>query len=445
MTAAPQTIPLNGIDRSYLISETEQEDGVYFPMSIVMVIKLRSPFLPAELVAALQALVKQYPNLRLGYSLDVSKRHWVRIAPDHLADHFAACIQEIPQIQSIEDTIATLVAVNNTSLTQPLNLFVAGDFLILRMHHSFGDGKFLFLITQYLLAELQQQPVDQLPLSDQWWMPLWRVIWQDVGQGLEVMWRFVKSSLLYYQEYQRDTSANPDHPARYPITTGSPMQVCFKAIDPDCLTLLREMRGDFSLNTLLQVIIEERLNQLGWITRPTTYTIPVDLRRYLKDRDVYHPGNLAAQVRITLEAEMPVMQRCVVLQTRIQEQLQQKMPLVSIPGEWLLALGGNQTYQSVNRDWLLKSTHHDPRFFILTNLGNVDGAFRPVDALLSDQFDPQLVVPLMGGPPLVCSFNEHRNRGNLAITFDPQVLSRSDIEAILEAFDRSSLKSLAGQ
>jgi hypothetical protein len=443
MTNTPQTIPFNIIDRSYLISETEQENSAYFPMSIVTVVKLRSSITQGRIVVVLHALVKQYPNLRLGYRLDVANRRWVKVSSEHLTDHLSACVREISQMKSMDDTISEVVASNNMSLTQPLNVFIAEDYLMLRMHHSFGDGKFLFLITQYLLAELQQKPVNRLPLSDQWRMPLWQVIWQSVGQGTQVMWQFVKSLFSYYQDYQQDTSDAGRNTERVPITTGRPMSVCFKTIASDGLVLLKEMQQGFSLNTLLQVLIEERLHQLGLITRPTTFTIPVDLRRYLRDPNLHHPGNLASQVRLTIDTETSIVQRCETLQTQLQQQLQNKMPLASIPGEWLLALGGNKLYQSVNRDWLLKSTYNDPRFFVLTNLGNVDTVFDPVGDLLSDCFEPQLVVPLMGGPPLVFSFNEHGNQGNLAVTFDPQILSRLQVETILEAFEMPFLVNLA--
>jgi hypothetical protein len=297
------------------------------------------------------------------------------------------------------------------------------------------------VLLQHILSELFGRHIDT-PLSKVWWKPIWRVIWQNMRQGSHVMWQFVKSLSGYYQDYHHDVQGN-SATSRIPIVSGSPMGVRFKSISADCLALLNDIKQDISLNTLLQVMIGEHLKKFNIQQEPITYTIPVDLRRYLSESDVYYPSNLASQIRITLPDTSSPVERIQILQQQISEKLQKKEPLVGIPGEWLLAMGGKKTYQAVNRDWLLKSTHNDPRVFILSNLGKLDSFFTPFEDVLAEVFLPQLVIPLMGSPPLVFSFNTLCHQGNIALTYDPQLFSSEQIDSVLSVFDSSKIHNFA--
>jgi NRPS condensation-like uncharacterized protein len=442
MSFAPKTIPFNIIDRSYLISEAETVNSAYFPMSPVTIIKLKRAFSQEAIITAFQTIATNYPQLRLGYELDYKNVRWQRVSESKLADYLAACVHVLADNRSIEELVEEAISVNNTPLSQPFNIFIARDYLFFRIHHSFGDGKFFLLLMQYLLAELQEETVDKLPLSNDWWKPIWRIIWQDLGQGSRILWQFVKSLLGYYHGYQQDTQEASSSHNRSPIVSGSAMKVRFKTISADCLAQLNDLKQGVSLNTLLQMMVSEQLLQLGMIGYPITYTIPVDLRRYLNDSALIHPSNLATQIRITLDEGDSLLQSCMNLQNRVVEQLQNRMPLVGIFGEWLLAISGNKTYQSVNRDWLLKSTHNDPRVFVLSNLGNIDAIFADVEPILAEDFAPHILVPLMGSPSLVFVFNTHKNQGHITLTYDPQVFSEVQIGHVLQIFENPFLENI---
>jgi NRPS condensation-like uncharacterized protein len=442
MSSAPKTIPFNIIDRSYLIPETEDIRGSYFPMSLISVVKLKAAISRKQLIIAWQTLNKKYPHLRLGYRLDYEKICWRYIPEAQLSEYLAACVHVVLDDEPIETILSRQIAINNEPLSQPVQIFIAGDYLFLRMHHSFGDGKFLYLLMQLLLSEVYGHKIVVNPISNIWWKPIWPVIWQNLGQGSRVFWQFTKSLFNYYQDYQQDIESDSGS-TRLAIMSASPMAVRFKTISPDCLKMLNEVKQNISLNTLLQVIIAEQLKQLNLQENPITYTIPVDLRRYLHDSKSYYPSNLASQIRVTLNEELSWSERAASLQAQIGERLEKKMSLTSIFGEWLLLLSGKKTYQSVNRNWLLKSIHNDSRIFVLSNLGNLDSQFLGITDFLAEDFSPQLIIPLMGRPSLVFSFNTFCGQGNIALTYDPQIHHPVQIEEVLSLFDAPKLKIIA--
>jgi NRPS condensation-like uncharacterized protein len=443
MSAAPQTIPFNIIDRSYLITESDEANAQHFPMSLIAAIKLKEGVSHSQLVAAFQSLARKYPQLRLAYQLDYQAVCWRRIADEALDKHLAACVHELPDNCPIEGQIGELIAENNTELSQPVNLFIAGDYLLLRWHHSFGDGKFLFLMLYLLVCELSGRKGSGFQFANVWWKPSWRVSWENPLQGSLIMGRFVKSLFSSYQDYKQDTQDKAEK-KRSPIVHGSPMAVRCRVISAENMAILNKAKGDFSLNTLLQVMIGDQLQRLKIQEEAVTYTVSVDLRRYLRDAESYYPSNLASQVRIRI-AEGTFPERCAALQKQLTEDLQKGMPLVNVPGEWLLALGGKKTYQAVNRDWLLKSTENDPRRFVMSNVGKLDALFAGVADLLAEDFAPQIAIPLMGGPTLVFCFNSFRQQGTITLSYDAQVFSSAQIDEIMCLFDTEQIEHVAQQ
>jgi NRPS condensation-like uncharacterized protein len=444
MSFAPKTIPLNIIDRSYLITESDDGDARHFPMSLVAILKLKESVSQDRLITAFQALARKYPRLRLAYQLDYQGICWRRLPDAELDDYLAACVHVLPDNCPIETHIGQSIAVNNEALSQAINLFIADNYLLLRMHHSFGDGKFMILLLHLIVCELSGQAVSDFKFSNIWWKPIWRVVWQNLGQGSQIIGQFVKSMFSSYQDYKQDTQNSTEN-KRSPIVSGAPMAVRYKIISAENMALLNEAKHSLSLNTVLQVMIGEHLKRLKFQDEPISYTIPVDLRRYLADANSYYPSNLASQVRITLAEGGTVAQRCTVLQKQITEHLQKKAPLIGVPGEWLLALAGKKTYQAVNREWLLKSTHNDPRRFVLSSLGKLDAVFSASADLLAEDFAPQIAVPLMGGPALVFCFNSFQGRGHITLSYDPEVFASAEIDEILCIFDTPYIQNIAEQ
>ncbi len=427
-TANKRFIPLNIIDRSYVISQ-EKNGSIYFPMCVLAVVRLKNEVSSELVVSALQALERRYPQLRLSYTLDAKRKRWSLVAKDRLPAYLSALVNTAEG--ELEAYMGSILRENNSTIEQPLSVHLVDSALIVKMHHSFGDGSFLRLLTHLLLLALYDPA--QLPdLQMHFNIPITHLLWQTPSQAFKIAVGCVKSFANYYREYQQEMSP-AEQEKRDPIVSGSEMRVMLCVVPAESIELLNtlrttlavEMQEKISLNTLLQVLIAWRLRELQWVTSPLTYTILVDLHRYLKQPNDVYPGNLASQIRISRHQQSDLAQECAELQRQVNTRLAGFGPLFALPSEALLALN-HSWYENINRDWLLNST--DARFFILSNLGNLDDTLGKFRAWIKE--DVFLLAPLMGRPPLVISFNTLAGQGNLALTYDPRVLSAEQVQEV---------------
>jgi hypothetical protein len=176
--------------------------------------------------------------------------------------------------------------------------------------------------------------------------------------------------------------------------------------------------------------------ELDLTTKPPIYSIPVDLHRYLKTPADFYPGNLLSQMRVKTSGNgsHDLLTECLEIQKKVDEQLANYGPLIAAPGECLAALN-TRTYKHINRKWLTASSHTDPRFLIFSNVGNIDALFEHLSGLLNLPEGIFIGVPLMGGPPLVCTFTMLMGQGNIILTYDPRLFSKQQAEAVIALFD----------
>jgi hypothetical protein len=434
----PDSIGLNSIDRWYVVPETDDPEGPFFPMCIVTTVTLKQPPQVTAMVEALRAVERKYPQFRLGYRLDYRRTRYQRIPDGELDSYLASLVQTGPVEQSHDETISLAIRTNNTPMSQPLAILLQGNRVILKMHHSFGDGKFLFLLmSRLLLALADPAAFDRLPyLPPHFGLPMWRVIAQSPRQIARTFGGFLNT----LRQYATPATDAP-HKALDPIVSGSEMLVIFKTVPAQTLGAWNDLRASLSsdvhvsLNTLLQVLVSHRLIELGLMSPGPTYTVPVDVHRYLRSPDDYYPGNVASQIRLTLPARPAIDLKadCLELQQQANERFERAAPLSAIPMDWLLMLAGDATYKRENRKWLLGAMKTDSRWFVLTNLGSLDSDFEPLAASVDFASGVFLVVPLMGAPPLVLSFNTLGGQGNFAVTYNPRVLSAEQVNSILDS------------
>lgn len=427
---------MNVIDRSYLISQAK-DSSTYFPMTVFAVVRLRNAVTPTQVIDALQTLARRFPQLRLTYKLDTKRRGWKLVPESEQVAYLASLVCSAEG--DLEAHIEESVRENHTNIEQPISFHLVGNALGIRMHHSMGDGRFLWLLMRFLLTTLHD--VSQLPqsLPPNFNLSAWGLLWQTPGQGLRILGGWIKSFADYYREYTQEMTVS-EQEKRDPILSGAPMPVQLHLIPPESVTLISSLKNavsakvkeiapnesaKISLNTLMQVLLGQRLRELKLIGASLIYTVPVDLRRYLKDPNNFYPANLAGQVRITLAQQSDLVQECLELQRQVDKRLLGYGPLVALPSEALLALNGN-LYESINRDWLLNST--DSRFFIFSNLGSLDDVLGNLLPFI--EAEAFSAVPLMGRPPLVMSYCTLAGKGSLTLTYDPRVLSPEQVDDV---------------
>jgi hypothetical protein len=437
---SPQSISLNAGDKLFLIPETEDMSGVHFPMSVIVSVKLRRAASIADLAQAVITLNRRFPQLRLAYQIDPVKDRLVRVSDAHLNDYLASLVQAIDfGNKTLEDVLSELIGANNTPITQPILITTHGPYVIVRLHHSFGDGRFLFQLMGYLLtALLNPDAFSKLPeLAPHYSLPAWRIIYQTPKQALRVFAKWIRDLRGSVQEYQRDT-ASADTTTLEPIRTGIPQRTAFRSLSPDMMARMGALRTKIStdekvsLNTLLQALVAQVLIKQGYTKPPVIYSFPVDLHRYMNKPDDFYPGNLLSQLRITGHAPFDLAAEARFLQAKIRERLEDLTGLATLPSEWLLALAGRKIYKNINRGWLNSSINSDPRFFVLSNIGPIDEHFKAVTEHLDPTEGIAGLVPLMGGPHLVVVVNIFQGQSNLVFTFDPRVLTEAQVDAIFE-------------
>jgi hypothetical protein len=352
------------------------------------------------------------------------------------------------EVKSIEAFVENSLAVNIDPITEPVRVMLCGNTICVKLFHVFGDGKFLMGLSATLLHALfKLDTFGQLPdFPDHYFLPLGRLILQNPGQARLVMSHILKRITDKIGHYLKHTTKIPVTPSaasdsvdhsrvdRAPIRSGSDMKVMFSTIPSDRLGHINRLRRSLpatrkiSLNTYLQVYLADRLRQHGLIDWPTTVTILADLHRYFDNPTDYYPGNYVSNIQVSVGGD-DFVSAAEALQEQVEHLLDTAYPLSDIPASWLLSLGGDALFKRANREWLLKSVNTDKRFFVLTNLGELDQTFSQIADFIVPNI--QLAVPLMGAPPLTVAFSTFRGQGNLAATYDPRVLSSEMVRSIL--------------
>lgn len=445
ISSSPARLPLNCIDRVYLIPETTTLTGTFFPMSITRTLFLKNSLDQAAVVQALIALDTRFPQLRLGYRLNVDALRLEKVEPVQRHAHFEQMVRCV-EVGDLTEFLGQQAAQNIDPLQLPLQFMLAGSQLSVKMFHVFGDDAFLSQVLRlFLFALLKPDQLQQLPdLDPRFWSPVYRVIWAQPQQAAQVLGRFTRTVAQKVFRYRREVQqAQPvaDTPELAPIVSGSTMGVVLATLSADALTRLNTLRKGLptsqkiSLNTLLQVEIARRLQRLGYVGESVCYSIPFDLHRYLKQENAFYPGNLSTQLRVTL-TETEQVKSCEQLQAAIQRMSEQYEPLVGLPFEWVMNLLPRRVYDNLHRSWMLNAMSSSARFFVLTNLGSFDQFYREFSADIQPEM--YLTVPIMD-TPLVISFNTHQGQGNFCATFDPRVLPADHVRAVLE-FERLPLE-----
>ncbi len=447
---APETIRFNAIDRYYLIPETDDLDGVYFPMTIGYGVELRQPINRAQIIKALGQINARVPQFRLGYRLDHRADCWRRVPDAELDKHFAAMVLE-GDPGDLDDLISETIRTNVTPMALPLQINTHGQNFVLKIQHSFGDGRLMIkLMAHLILATFDPAAYAELPdVNIRYPLPIWRIVWNSPQQGFKTLSKWLQTFSSSVQDYRgsgETVSYTPE-----PIHSGSPMRFTRIPLSREIMTALNRLRKSLSpdvrisLNTLMQVLLAHRLIELGILpaNQGVICTQPIDLRRYLKDQTITYAGNLAGQIRRQLPArsELDLRADCLDFQQWIDVQTQSSLALATLPSEWLLALAGKRFYKKVNRDWLIKSIKTDPRYFVFSNLGPIDSDMEPIQPFIKPGTSLAISVSLMGGPPLIVGLALLDRQGHVCVVYNPRVLDADQVTQIMQVFSLEHIES----
>ncbi len=436
---APETVRFNAVDRYYLISETDDPHGAYFPMLVCGGVQLTQRIECAQIVEAFKHINARFPAFRLAYELDYTADRWRKVAD--LDAHFEQ-MAAADQSANPDEAIASAVRANLIPFSCPLRASIDDDYLTLRIHHGFADGLFgVKLLAHLIVAVFDPNAYDQLPdIPLRYGLPIWRVAWDRPQQGFTMLWNWIRTFKSSVDDYKGTGEAVCYTPE--PIHNGSPIAVQRFVIPRASMKALRQARRALSsmpitLNTLCQVMVAHRLIELGILPqdRAVEYTQPIDLKRYKKDPYIY-AGNLAGQIRlkITPRPTPDLSADCVEFQTKLETQLKSGMPLSTLPSEWLLALMGRRFYKKINRDWITSSIRTDRRFFVFSNLGVLDADLKPALPFIAPESQLALAGSLIGAPPLLITLGIVGGIGHLTMTYNPRVLDTDTAAQIAQAF-----------
>lgn len=435
----PQYLPLNVIDRQFLVPETDDfSNGSYLPMTIAAVVHPRIMPTVASIQDALIWVDNKFSHFRLSYTLDPKTPRWIRVSDENRIEYLRGCVQEV-KTASLDEHLAAHVQHNLSPLEYPLKIFICNESLCIHLYHPFGDANFLFQFTASLLIALYKpDPLEQL--NNRFSIPLTEVVMSNFPQIMRVLGHMAKRisekttnyiSLLKPPPKAIDSNKKSEFQA---TVSGTSMHVTHIEIRPDTMRRIRSIVQNFptdqkiSLNTYWQVFFAFRMNKIGLVDWPIELTTLVNLKRYTKKPISLYPGNCIGNIRLKIN-KASFVDACLDYQTQLHKQIKNAYPLADIVGNWFLALAGDKIFKQAIRNWYLKANIHDKRFFTLTNAGRLDEIFEPVkDHLIPDI---RLVTPIMGSAPLVIAFTSYNNFGHFTATYKPDILSKQDILQII--------------
>lgn len=445
--APPNSLPLNVIDRQFLVPETDDfSNGAYLPMTIAAVVHPRQMPSIEELRDALIRLDDSFSHYRLSYRLDPGTPRWVRVPAEDRIAYLNARVQVVEGL-TVDEHLAASVQQNLQPLDAPVNVFLCEDAICVHLYHPFGDGRFLFELTARLLAALYR-PEYLEQSGNRHFVPLREVVMSSLPQAMKVLGhtarRMGEKAGRYITALLPASNGNGSaYKSVYqPTVSDSDMQVMHIEIPPETMAEIRSIVQHIypveriSLNTFFQIYFAFRLEQKGLVEWPVELTTLVDLRRYMSDPGTFYPGNCIGNIRLTMQ-ESDFVAACVDFQTRIAQQVKSAYPLSDIVGNWFLSWAGDTAFKQVLQDWHLKGSVQDRRFFTLTNTGRLDDVFEPVNEYILP--DVRLVTPIMGAAPLVIAFVSYNDYGHFTATYKPDILSREDI---LEIFNFDQVSSV---
>lgn len=442
----PETIPLNVIDRVFLVPETEDIHGTYFPTSFARMAHLYQMIDRERLVDALMRLDERFPQLRIGYRLNMDKLRLERHPDAGKRQYYESLVTHYKADEPYEEVIAKMMSTNTEPLGTPVNIFYQGDYIYVKATHVIGDARFdaMFMV-HLMIAYIDPEKFETFPeLDPNFYISIWNVIWRNPIIGVSVMASFIITALQKIFRYRSETKQSPkksEFETLAPMVSHSPVGFHTAAFSKETVDQLNTLRKQLipdkkvSLNNIMNVEIALRLQEMEYLGQTVCYTIPVDLRRYIPKDTQFYPNNLASQIRVTIK-DTDVASICEKLQQGTTRAYRRFEPLSGMPAEWVLNWLPRHLYDRLHRNWMLNPVRNPERFFVLSNIGRMEDYYAPIEEHVNPRQHGAL-VPL--DTPVIIAFATSNGIGLLSSSFDPRIISQKDIAKLLD-FDNEPLQ-----
>ena len=438
----PKYLPLNIIDRQFLIPETDDFiNGPYLPMTIAAVVFPRKMPSVEAIQNAIVHVDDNFPQYRLCYKLNLITPRWVLISDADRINYLKSRVQKV-EFDTLDDHLSFHVQQNLFPLDEPLKIFVSNKSLCIHLYHPLGDASFLFQFTASLVEAIYK-PENVEKSDSPYSIPLNKVVMSNIPQTIKVLGhsinRINEKISKYISPRSSISRSLPDEISEYQATiTGTNMRVVHVEVKPEKMTQIRSHVKNLTdempitLNTYWQIYFTFRMIEMGLIDWPVELTTLVNLRRYMNEPNSFYPGNCISNIRLKIN-EAPFTDACVDYQARLTDQVESAYPLSDIVGNWPLASASNKLFKLANRNWYMNTSPLEKRFFTLTNAGRLDNVFESIaDYLLPDI---RLVTPIMGAAPLVIAFTSINDYGHFTATYKPEIISLNEVLQIIDIND----------
>jgi len=436
----PKHIPLNVIDRQFLVPETDDfTNGSYLPMTVTAAIRPRIMPSVASLQNAIIQVDTEFPQYRLCYTLDLVTPRWVRVPDENRIEYLKNRVQK-SEVDTVEEHLTYYIRYNLFPLEEPLKIFICNDSLCFHFYHAFGDGRFCTQIVASILTALFK-PESFEQTDNPFFIPLREVAMSNFPQTMKVIGHVVKQAGKKATNYISGLSTpsivvDPTKNSVYQATiSGTKMDAAYVEIPPDKMKQIKSIVSSLSttpqisLNTYWQIFFAFRMNEMGLVNWPIELTALIDLRRYMKGPKRFYPGNCINNIRLTIN-KASFVNACVDYQSQLEKRINNAHPLADMFITQLLALAGDTAFRQANRHFYLKVSPQERRFYAFTNAGRLDNVFQPIRDYIFP--DIRFVTPIMGAAPLVILFTSFNNYGLFTATYKPDIISKEDVLRIMD-------------
>jgi hypothetical protein len=444
----PSKIRLAPLERYFVLPETEDVHGLYYPMNIVYGLILKQPIPKATLIAGVKQIACEFPQLRLGYTLDYIN-NTLRCVPNDRREAFLEAVVVEGADAPLDALVTEALSTNITPFAQPFQIAIHGHKVVFKGQHSLFDGRtFQWIVTLVLLAatggDIQKFRGKISPL---YFVPLWQIVWRTPAEGFRTTarWLIQLSSTIRRHQGHHETEGGG----------GRVVQAVTRSVVSNrAMAQLNRIREKIaadhpneaviSLNTLISVLIGRHFVLRGLVEMPVTHELQLDLRGYLPQKE-FVAGSLSTRMVIEgLANPVSLDTDCLDVQRKIQKFITDRTALVSLFSRWVTMLFGTKFDQRMTRQQITHPHYKGCIEWTISNHGQLK-TLEPIRTLL-DLPDGLMIASSEVSPRVVSiRFGTLGPQGYFTIIYDAATVAPDIPQEIFAVFSEESLERVLAE